>query len=96
MSGSKLAIFKKMKIVAGALLFGKVISKERMEKRLDICRPCEYVKQQGEGLAALYRCGICKCKLKVDATLINLARYEETNKYGCRHPLGSRWKKQGV
>ncbi len=28
--------------------------------------------------------------------LINLARYEETRRWGCKHPDGSRWKKAGV
>lgn len=28
--------------------------------------------------------------------LINLARYEETRRWGCKHPEGVRWKKAGV
>ena len=42
------------------------------------------------------RCGVCGCKLKDDNSLINLARYEEGEKYGCKHPDGSKWKEAGV
>ena len=77
--------------VARALLVGKVVDKKRMKARMMICKDCHHVKLQGQ----LLRCGICNCKVN-DYNLVNLARFEETNVYGCKHEEGSQWKKAGV
>tara|TARA_R110002020_G_scaffold123580_4_gene280251 strand:- start:147 stop:449 length:303 start_codon:yes stop_codon:yes gene_type:complete len=77
---------------AKAVLTGKDVSQERIQKRLEICSGCDLVNVSPEGLM---KCGICKCKLK-EKGLQNLARYEETPGYGCKHPAGSQWKKNGV
>jgi hypothetical protein len=82
--------------LAYALIGGKDVSPERMEARVNICSTCEFVRLQGNVETGLFRCGFCKCKIKSDSTLINLARYEETSSYGCKHPEGSQWKKAGV
>jgi hypothetical protein len=77
--------------VAKALLWGKDVGEERLQKRLEICHKCDKVKAQG----SLMRCGICGCKV-ADSGLFNLARYVEAGSYGCHHPDGSKWKAAGV
>jgi len=77
--------------LARALLQGKDVSEDRLRKRLKICGECDKAILQGE----LMRCGVCNCPLK-EKGLINLARFEETDSYGCRHSKGSRWKEKGV
>ena len=77
--------------VAKALLTGVDVSPERLEKRLEICSNCPKAKKDGN----LMTCSICGCKLKIRG-LVNLARYEETQEYGCKHPDGSQWKKNNV
>jgi hypothetical protein len=76
-----------------ALLAGKDVSPERVEKRIEVCGSCDKVKIDNFGNM---NCGICGCKVSGSRSLINLARYEETADYGCKHPQGSRWKDQGV
>jgi hypothetical protein len=78
--------------VASALLTGQDVSLERLEARLKICAACPEVKRDGDKL----KCGICGCKVVGTKQLINLARFEETDKYGCKHKEGSQWKKGGV
>lgn len=73
------------------------VSDERIEKRLNICGSCKYVAINKDDKLA---CGICHCKITEKHLLLNLALYEEdtSNKklWGCHHPLGSKWKKEGV
>ena len=96
------SMFSKVITLASALLTGKCVSKERMEKRVEICRTCPLVKFQGNDETALPYCGVCGCKVRGDRTLINLARFEETSKYGCKFPdpatnqRKSKWKEAGV
>lgn len=78
--------------VAKALLSGQDVSQERLKKRLEICNKCDKVDTRSENLMS---CSICGCKVK-QRGLVNLARYEETKDYGCKHPKGSRWKDQNV
>ncbi len=77
--------------VAKALLFGKDVGEDRLRKRLKVCSVCDRVKLQG----ALMRCDICGCQL-AESGLVNLARYETTKDYGCKHPNGDQWKKAGI
>ena len=77
--------------LAQALISGETISEERLAQRLEVCAVCPYVRQTNGAMS----CGICGCRLKGDKSLINLARYEETDKYGCKSKGGSRWKKAG-
>jgi len=77
--------------VALALLTAKDVSRERLRKRLEICSSCEKVYLSGK----VMKCGVCNCTLS-QSGLINLARYEETDSYGCKHPDGSRWKNAGA
>ena len=77
---------------AKAMLTGTDVGEERLKKRLEVCSTCDLVNKSQAGLM---RCGICGCKLK-EKGLQNLARYEETAQYGCKHPSGSRWKANGV
>ena len=86
-----LDLLKKSISVARALLTGKDVSPERLEKRLEVCSSCDMMVKDG----ALMRCGVCGCKVAENG-LVNLARYEETGSYGCKHPDGSKWKEAGV
>jgi uncharacterized paraquat-inducible protein A len=76
---------------ATALLTGEDVSKDRLTQRLEICAACDLVEIHESQMV----CGICGCKLK-ETGLQNLARYEETAGYGCKHPDGSKWKANGV
>ena len=89
-------LLQKTIALGSALLCGKDVGQGRMKRRMEVCAGCPFVEIQGNAETGLLRCGICKCKVKSDKTLINLARYEETNRYGCKHPEGSQWKKAGV
>jgi hypothetical protein len=89
-------LFQKVVSLGVALLTGEDVSRERLEKRLEICRGCDKVRIQGNAQNGTLSCGVCGCKLRGDKSLVNLARYEETAHYGCRHPRGSRWKANGV
>jgi hypothetical protein len=77
--------------VAKALLSGSCVSEERVKKRVQICAECELVQVKG----AFLRCSICGCQV-AESGIVNLARYEETEAYGCKHPDGSKWKKENV
>jgi len=83
--------------VAKAILTGKDVGEDRLRERLKICSECELVKVQGQ----LMRCGICGCAVK-ESGLVNLARYEETDQYGCKYvdpktkERYSKWKRAGV
>lgn len=77
-----------------ALLSGEVVSEETIKRRIEICSTCPLVKLSGKGQTM--SCGVCGCRLRGDKSLMNLARYEETKSYGCKHPAGSRWRKAGV
>ena len=78
--------------VAKALLTGTDVGEERLQKRLEICSTCDRVQMDETGSM---QCGICGCILK-EKSLINLARFEETQEYGCKYPTGSKWKEKGV
>jgi hypothetical protein len=86
--------FKNLLSVCKALFFGEGVSQERREKRALICSQCEYLAYDPQIRDP--HCGICGCKISGDARIINLLRYEETPSYGCKHPGGSRWIKEGV
>ncbi len=77
--------------VAKALLIGTDVGEDKLRKRLEVCRQCDKVKAQG----SVMRCGICGCRLK-ESGLVNLARYQETKDYGCKHSKGSQWRKAGL
>lgn len=79
--------------LASAIVFGERVSDERLKERIKICSECPKSEVNSEGLM---NCGICGCALKGDRSLVNLALYEETDKYGCKAPGGSRWKAADV
>jgi len=85
-------LFRKTISLARALICGEHVNEERVKKRIEICSTCQHV----EEVDNLMRCGICGCRVRGDRSLINLALYEETGEYGCKHPAGSRWKAEGV
>lgn len=85
--------FRNLFSVCLALFVGKGISRQRKKKRLELCSQCDLLTFDHFGRP---RCGICGCKLKGDNALVDLLRYEETEWYGCKHPDGSVWKKNGV
>lgn len=91
---------EKMLSVAYALMFGKGVSLERRQKRFEICTKCPNANaSQRYNDTILVQCGICGCKVRNQSSnvfLLSLAKYEETNQYGCRFPGGSRWKAAGV
>jgi len=68
-----------------------------MLARLEICRECPLVQPRGELMA----CGVCGCSV-ADSGLFNLARFVETEKYGCKYgeeKLGypqSKWAAAGL
>jgi hypothetical protein len=84
-------VLHKTLTVSKALLWGTDVGEDFIRKRLEICAKCDKVRVKGK----LMRCGICKCKV-AESGLVNLARYEETKDYGCKHPQGSKWKKAGL
>jgi len=86
--------WENFKSITSAVLTGNHISKERQEARLKVCHDCELFKwnehtQEGS-------CGVCGCKLSGSSAILELTSYEETDKYGCKHPTGSKWKENGV
>jgi len=83
--------------LATALFTGKRISDARIRRRIEICSRCRYVRirKTRRGDRKL-NCGICGCRLRGRHALINLARYEETRRWGRKHPNGSRWRRAGV
>jgi len=85
-------LIQKTVSLAIAITTGRRVSEERIQRRIKICSRCRYVRVRERKL----RCGICGCRLRGRRALINLARYEETHRYGCKHPKGSRWKTRGV
>ena len=92
-------LFHKTVTLATALLTGESVSPERMRRRIEICRECDMVRIQGNAETGLMKCGVCKCRLKTDHSLVNLARYEEVDGkggWGCKHAGGSKWKAAGV
>jgi len=84
--------------VAKAILTGENVPPEVLEQRLAICRGCDLVrvKMNHRTKEEMVSCGVCGCKLKGDRSLVNLARYVETDEYGCKHPSGSRWAAAGL
>ena len=79
--------------VTSAVAFGQEVTQTRRQKRLEVCMSCDKLVNDGPSL----RCGVCGCKLRGQSNaLVDLLRYEETSRYGCKHPKGSQWKKQGV
>jgi hypothetical protein len=85
--------------VAFALLAGKGVSRERVVARAKICQTCPYVRATKTHEA---NCSICGCPVRAERKLVNLARFEETDKYGCKYVDSdtgesySQWKKHGV
>jgi len=82
--------------LASALVAGQRVSIKRIRRRIKVCARCRYVRVRKTRKGRKLNCRICGCRLRGDRSLINLARYEETARYGCKHPRGSRWKKKGV
>lgn len=82
--------------LAMAITTGEVVDEETVKKRLSVCQGCPLVEVTGHAEKRVLRCGICGCRIKGDKSLFNLARYKETNSYGCKHPSGSRWKAAGL
>ena len=89
-------LIRKTVSLASALVTGRRVSNERIFRRIEICARCRYVRVKRTRNGRKLNCQICGCRLRGDRSLINLARYEETRGYGCKHPRGSRWKKSGV
>ena len=87
---NRLRAIRKPICLLTAVLYGKAVSPKRIKKRIKVCEQCmkvEYFKNH-----SVMKCGICGCLLSKKNALINLARYEETKRYGCKHPDGSKWK----
>ena len=75
---------------------GRRVSDERIQLRVEIRSRCRYVRiRKTRGGVRKLNCGICGCRPRGRRALINLARYEETRRWGCKHPNDSRWKKRG-
>ena len=94
-SGAKVAskiTWNNFKSILSALLTGEHVTKKRQERRLEICHSCDLFQYDGKNSS----CGVCGCKLNGDKKLLQLTSYEETDSYGCKHPDGSKWKKNGV
>jgi hypothetical protein len=90
------SLIQKTISLAIALTTGRRVSDERIRRRIEICSRCRYVRiRKTKGGGRKLNCGICGCRLRGRRALLNLARYEETQRWGCKHPEGSRWKAQG-
>ena len=89
-------LIRKTITLAMAILAGRRVSEERIRRRVEICSRCRYLAIKGRAPRRVMRCKICGCRLKGKKAIVNLARYEENSRYGCKHPRGSRWKKAGV
>jgi len=89
-------LVRKTITLASALVAGRCVIDERICRRIEICAGCPYVRVKRTRKGRKVICRICGCRLRGNRSLINLARYEETARYGCKHPRGSRWKKAGV
>jgi hypothetical protein len=85
--------FRKTWSLLRAVVSGETVSEERMRARIEICSTCPYI---GEDSGGRMKCSVCGCRLSGDGNLVDLARYEETKEYGCKHDKGSQWKKNGV
>lgn len=81
--------------LAIALATGRRVSDERIRRRVEICSRCRYVRVRKTRQGRKLNCGICGCRLRGRRALVNLGRYEETRRWGCKHPDGSRWKAHG-
>ena len=68
------------------------LPEERIAKRLAICSTCDHVATPDNESA---RCWVCGCT-RYGEKLSNLVLFEETRKYGCKHPDGSKWQAEGV
>ena len=89
---------KKVFSLCSALFSGEGVEMDRREARLNICLECpNVINSKRKSGQENIKCGLCGCKVSGgDTSLVNLARYEETDKYGCKHSEGSQWKKHGV
>jgi len=82
--------------LAIALTTGRRVGDERVRRRVEICSRCRYVRiRKTRRGGRKLNCGICGCRLRGRRALINIARYEETRRWGCKHPDGSQWKANG-
>jgi len=84
-------IFQKALSAISALVSGETVGEMQMRKRVEVCAQCEYVREANGEM----RCGICGCKISGDRGILNLAKFVETDSYGCKHPNGSQWKANG-
>jgi len=73
-----------------AIAFGKRVKPSVIAKRVEVCSKCENVQYKGK--FKVMRCSVCNCPLTKDNRLLNLAGFQETRHYGCKHPDGSKWK----
>ncbi len=89
-------LIRKTITLATALITGREVSEARIRGRINICARCRFVRVRKTRAGRKLNCRICGCRLRGDRSLINLARYEETRHYGCKHPKGSRWKRAKV
>lgn len=72
---------------------GVIITPERVEKRAGICMNCSQVAINPNNVPV---CGVCGCHLNIqNRNIPDIITLEETKDYGCKHPLGSRWKAAG-
>ena len=93
-SSVKKITWDKFKSVVSAIVSGEHIPKEQQLKRLKICHSCELFRW--DKIVEEGHCGVCGCKLGGNSRLTSLTTYKETDEYGCKHPNGSKWKKQNV
>lgn len=104
---TKEATWRIVMSVMKAMAFGRTVGRERMEARAKICIECPEVKVDLWGRPS---CGICGCKVGGGRSkqILNLARFEETEAYGCKFYVKhggvskkdlekrSKWKEAGV
>jgi len=97
MSSPGQTLIEKTISLAIALAIGRRVSNERIRRRVEICSRDSYVRISKTRCGGRkLNCGISGCRLRGRRALINLARCEETRRWGCKHPRGSRWKKARV
>jgi heterodisulfide reductase subunit A-like polyferredoxin len=94
----KITPIEKVISAAKALLTGENVSEEILKARIEICSKCPYAKRRTQnGESVPVACNVCGCAVSTNSSkIINLARFVETDSYGCKHPSGSQWKAAGL
>lgn len=72
-----------------AVLFGKIVPFEIMKQRVAICEQCVYSKCDAKGRRF---CNLCGCGVSEQRVIFNMARFNESRRWGCKHPLRKRGK----